>query len=157
MGKGRTFTGNNFPFRQKAFYQASDFDKVDEKDWAIIDILRRNSRTSNSDIGRELNVSEGTIRKRIQKLLEEGAIKKFTVVLRNEGVEGIILIRTEPRKAKELLEFIRGKFDELYEFSGRFDLAIKVNCKSLDELNRIVDELRVIDGVRNTDTLIRLH
>ncbi len=130
---------------------------MDEKDWAIIDILRRNARTSNSDIGRELNVSEGTIRKRIQKLLEDGAIKRFTVVLRNEGVEGIILIRTEPKRAKELLDFVTAKFDEIYEFSGRFDLAVKVNCKSLDELNKIVDDLREMDGVRNTDTLVRLH
>ena len=130
---------------------------MDEKDWAIIDILRRNARTSNSDIGRELNVSEGTIRKRIQKLLDEGAIKKFTVVLRNEGVEGMILIRTDPKRAKDLLDFIAGRFDEVYEFSGRFDLAIRVNCKSLEELNKIVDELREMDGVRNTDTIIRLH
>ena len=122
---------------------------MDEKDWAIIDILRRNARTSNSDIGRELNVSEGTIRKRIQKLLDEGAIKKFTVVLRNEGVEGMILIRTDPKRAKELLDFITGRFDEVYEFSGRFDLAIRVNCKSLEELNKVVDELREMDGHEN--------
>ena len=156
MLREQTSTGN-ICFRQKAFYPARDFDTLDEKDWAIIDILRRNSRTSNSDIGRELNVSEGTVRKRIQKLLEEGAIKKFTVVLRNEGVEGIILIRTEPKKAKELYDFVTRKFDEIFEFSGRFDLAIRVNCKSLEELNRIVDDLRGMDGVRNTDTLIRLH
>ncbi len=130
---------------------------MDEKDWAIIDILRRNARTSNSDIGRELNVSEGTVRKRIQKLLDEGAIKKFTVVLRNEGVEGMVLIRTDPKRAKELLDFITDRFDEVYEFSGRFDLAIRVNCKSLEELNKIVDELREMDGIRNTDTIIRLH
>ena len=130
---------------------------MDEKDWAIIEILRRNARTSNSDIGRELNVSEGTVRKRIQKLTDEGVIKKFTVVLRHEGVEGIILIRTEPKKAKELSDYVSGRFDEIYEFSGRFDLAIKVNCKSLDELNEIVDSLRIQEGVRNTDTLVRLH
>lgn len=130
---------------------------MDEKDWAIIEILRRNARTSNSDIGRELNVSEGTVRKRIQKLTEDGTIKKFTVVLRNEGVEGVILVRTEPKKAKEIFDYINSRFDEIYEFSGRFDIAIRVNCKSLDELNTIVDELRVLEGVRNTDTLVRLH
>lgn len=130
---------------------------MDEKDWAIIEILRRNARTSNSDIGRELNVSEGTVRKRIQRLLSEGAIKKFTLVLRHEGVEGIILIRTEPKKAKELSEYVSGKFDEIYEFSGRFDMAIRVHCKTLEELNQIVDNLRELEGVRNTDTLIRLN
>ncbi len=130
---------------------------MDEKDWAIIDILRRNARTSNSDIGRELNVSEGTVRKRIQRLTDEGTIKKFTVVLRHEGVEGVILIKTEPKKAKELFDYVNSRFDEIYEFSGRFDMAIRVNCKSLDDLNTIVDELRVLEGVRTTDTLVRLH
>lgn len=130
---------------------------MDEKDWAIIEILRRNARTSNSDIGRELNVSEGTVRKRIQKLTEDGTIRKFTVVLRREGVEGVILVRTEPKKAKEIFDYIGTKFDEVYEYSGRFDIAIRVNCKSLEDLNTIVDELRVLDGIRNTDTLIRLN
>lgn len=130
---------------------------MDDKDWAIIDILRKNARTSNSDIGRELNVSEGTVRKRIQKLTEDGTIRKFTIVLRNQGVEGVVLIRTEPRKAKEIFDYISSRFDEIYEFSGGYDIAIRVNCKSLDELNTIVDELRVLDGVRNTDTLVRLH
>lgn len=130
---------------------------MDEKDWAIIEILRKNARTSNSDIGRELNVSEGTVRKRIQKLMDDGTIKKFTVVLRHEGVEGVILIKTEPKKAKELFDYVNSRFDEIYEFSGRFDMAIRVNCKSLDELNTIVDELRVLEGVRTTDTLVRLH
>lgn len=130
---------------------------MDDKDWAIIEILRKNARTSNSDIGRELSVSEGTVRKRIQRLTEEGTIRKFTIVLRNRGVEGMVLVRTEPRMAKEIFDYISSKYDEIYEFSGRFDIAIRVNCKSLDELNTIVDELRVLEGVRNTDTLVRLH
>lgn len=135
----------------------SYFILLDDKDWAIIDILRKNARTSNSDIGRVLNVSEGTVRKRIQKLTDDGTIRRFTVVLRHEGVEGVILIRTEPKMARELFEYINSRFDEIYEFSGRFDLAIRVNCKSLEELNTIVDELRNLEGVRNTDTLVRLH
>ena len=130
---------------------------VDGKDWAIIELLRANSRISNSDIGREINVSEGTVRKRIQKLRDGGIIRKFTVILHNEGVEGIILLRTEPKKSKELISSLGKRFDEIYEFTGRFDLAIRVNCKSLEELNAVVDELRNTDGIKNTDTLIRLH
>lgn len=130
---------------------------MDAKDWAIIEILRQNARTTNSDIGRELNVSEGTIRKRIQKMLDEGVIRKFTTVIRNEGIEGIVLIRAEPKRAKEISEYIKARYEDVYEFSGMFDLAIKVSCKSLEELNAIVDGLRDLEGVRNTDTLVRLH
>ena len=42
-------------------------DRLDEK---IIQILRDNGRISNAEIARDLNVSEGTIRRRIRKLIQ---------------------------------------------------------------------------------------
>lgn len=98
------------------------------------------------------------MRKRISRMLATGAIKKFTVVTGNEGVDAIILVRLESKKTKNVIEEIRKRFDEIYEYSGRVDLAVKINCSSLDELNSIVDSIRAIDGgVRGgTDTLIRL-
>ncbi len=130
---------------------------VDDKDWAILELLKSDSRMSNSEIARKLNVSEGTIRKRIEKLLKEGVIRKFTVVLRSEGVEGLVLIKTEPKKSMEIYNTLSKKFDEIFEFSGRFDLVIRAYCKTLDELNRLVDGVRSMDGVKSTDTLVRLH
>lgn len=130
---------------------------MDDKDWAIINLLRDNSRLSNSEIGRMLNVSEGTIRKRISKLVATGVIKKFTIKTGLEGVDGIILIRTELKKSQDVISKVKETYDDVYEFSGRVDLAVRVNCNSLDELNRVVNDIRGIDGVKNTDTLIRLN
>jgi DNA-binding Lrp family transcriptional regulator len=130
---------------------------VDETDWSIINILKEDSRTSNSDIGRKLNLSEGTVRKRIKNMRKSGVIKKFTVVVRDNGVEGMILLNVDSKKAKYVNEIVSKKFDDIYEFSGKYDLAIQVNCSSLLELNSIVDYLRSIDGIKETNTLIRLH
>lgn len=130
---------------------------MDDKDWTIINLLRDNSRFSNSEIGRMLNVSEGTIRKRISKLVATGVIKKFTIKTGLEGVDGIILIRTELKKSQDIIKKIKEAYDDVYEFSGRVDLAVRITCNNLDELNRIVNEIRSIDGVKNTDTLIRLN
>ena len=114
---------------------------MDDKDWAILELLKSDSRMSNSEIARKLNVSEGTIRKRIEKLVKDGVIKRFTVVLRSEGVEGLVLIKTEPKKSMEIYNTLSKKFDEIFEFSGRFDLVIRAYCKTLDELNKLVDIL----------------
>lgn len=133
------------------------YENVDEKDWAIIDMLKANSRMSNSEIARKINVSEGTVRKRIERLVADGVIRKFTVILKSEGIEGLVLMRTEPKKSREIYSSLSKKFDEIFEFSGRFDLVIRVDCKSLEELNRLVDDIRGIDGVKSTDTLVRLH
>ena len=130
---------------------------MDEIDWSIVNILKENSRTTNSNIGRKLNISEGTVRKRIKNMLKSGVIEKFTVVVKNNGIEGMILLTIDSKKAKHVNEIITKKFDEVYEFTGKYDIALQVNCNSLVELNNVVDELRSIDGIKETNTLVRLH
>ena len=129
---------------------------MDERDRAILARLRENSRLSKSEIARELNVSEGTIRKRISRLVSSGVIKQFTVVTSSSGIDAIVLIRMDVKRAQDIIKLLKSRFSEIYEFSGRVDLAVKLTCGSVEELNRIVDEIRVIDGVKGTDTLIRL-
>ena len=130
---------------------------MDEIDWSIVNILKENSRTTNSNIGRKLNISEGTVRKRIKNMLKSGVIKKFTVIVKNNGIEGMILLTIDSKKAKHVSDIITKKFDEVYEFTGKYDIALQVSCSSLVELNNVVDELRSIDGIKETNTLIRLH
>ncbi|MDS0257418.1 Lrp/AsnC family transcriptional regulator [Thermoplasmatales archaeon AK] len=130
---------------------------MDEVDWAILEMLKNNARISNSSIGRSLNISEGTVRKRIKSLVDQGIIKKFTIVMKNEGVEAIVVLRLDPKRAKNVISELENRFEEIFEFSGRFDVAVKVMAKDLDALNSTVDSLREIEGVKGSDTLIRLH
>jgi DNA-binding Lrp family transcriptional regulator len=129
---------------------------VDEIDWKIIQNLRMNSRISNSELGRRLNLSEGAIRKRIKILQEKNIIKQFTIVSKNDGIEAIVFVRIDPKKSQYLKDYFIRRFEEIYEFSGRFDIALHFHCKSIEELNEKVDGLREIEGIRNTDTLIRM-
>jgi Lrp/AsnC family transcriptional regulator of lysine biosynthesis len=129
---------------------------MDEIDWKIVQSLRSNSRMSNSELGRRLSLSEGAIRKRIKTLMENGTIRKFTIISQNDGVEAIVFVRIDPKRNAYLKESFSRKFDEIYEFAGRFDIALRLRCRSIDELNRQVDDLREMEGVRSTDTLIRM-
>ena len=129
---------------------------MDEIDWKIIQNLRMNSRISNSELGRRLNLSEGAIRKRIKILQEKNIIKQFTIVSKNDGIEAIVFVRIDPKKSQYLKDYFIRRFEEIYEFSGRFDIALHFHCKSIEELNEKVDGLREIEGIRNTDTIIRM-
>ncbi len=53
--------------------------KIDQKDKQILDILMSNSRTPYTEIAQRLNVSEGTVRKRIKRLEDEGVIREYTI------------------------------------------------------------------------------
>jgi len=84
----------------------SNLDKVDQK---IIEILNNNARTPSKEIASELkksghDVSDRTIRKRIERLEKSGIIKGYKAVLTD--VSGIneyqaILMKLKPSKSLE--------------------------------------------------------
>ena len=60
--------------------------KLDEIDQRIIEILIENGRMSYVDIGKELNISRVAVRDRVNNLMENGIIEKFTAVINAEKV-----------------------------------------------------------------------
>lgn len=87
----------------------SNLDKVDQK---IIEILNNNARTPSKEIASELkksghDVSDRTIRKRIERLEKSGIIKGYKAVLTD--VSGIneyqaILMKIKPSKSLEMVK-----------------------------------------------------
>src|SRR4030065_450513 len=59
-----------------------------------LNLLRQNSRTKNTEIARQVSLTERAVRARIEKLVREGIIKRFTVETSPVGVEGLVLIGT---------------------------------------------------------------
>lgn len=129
---------------------------MDERDREIIDILNKNSRVSNSEIARILGVSEGTVRQRIERLLKDGIIKKFTISFGKEVFTSLILIKVIPEMSQDILEILKSNYDEIYEVSGSFDYSVRIIAHDLNVINRAADFIRSIEGVIETDTLIRL-
>lgn len=98
----------------------SNLDKVDQK---IIEILNNNARTPSKEIASELkksghDVSDRTIRKRIERLEKSGIIKGYKAVLTD--VSGIneyqaILMKLKPSKSLETVK------DSIKEFITKLD------------------------------------
>ena len=98
----------------------SNLDKVDQK---IIEILNQNARTPSKDIATELrklghDVSDRTIRKRIERLEKSGIIKGYKAILTD--VSGItkyqaVLMKLKPSKSLEAVK------DSIKEFITKLD------------------------------------
>lgn len=129
---------------------------MDEKDAKIIEILRNNSRTKNTEIARAIGLTEGAVRARIAALTKNKVIRKFTVEAESVGVEGIVLVASDAGKTKEVVSRLKEISDVVYETSGDFDAAVLIRSSSVDNLNSMVDRIREIAGVIKTSTLIRL-
>ncbi len=129
-----------------------ELDGLDEK---ILEMLGLNSRFTNKAIASVLKVSEGTIRRRIKILQEEKIITKFTVETKDQK-EAIVLLRYDFKKKLQVMTSLGKLSARMYEVAGKSDLAIVIAYRSLIELNEAIDGIREIDGVKKTETMIRL-
>ena len=134
---------------------------MDELDQKIIEILKKDSRTSFVDIGKTIGLSEAAVRRRVQNLIEKKIIGKFTIeVSEKQGASAITLITTNPQiPTQQMTEHLRKmkSVDTVYEITGQYDIAVILSAPSIAEINACIDDVRRTDGVANTNTLIILR
>jgi len=129
---------------------------LDGIDAEILKILRREARTTNSDIAKTVSLTEGAVRNRIRHLVESGVIKRFTIETEPDQVEAIVLIKTQTRASRDILKRIRKFTNRLFETSGEYDVATYLSAQSVDEINGTIDRVRRVSGVISTLTLLKM-
>lgn len=135
----------------------SSLDKIDEK---IINILKADSRKAFVEIAQEVGLSESAVRRRIKNLADNGTIKKFTIEIGvSNKTSAITLISVSPStdtsKVSEKLKSLKG-VDVVYEITGQYDIVAIVSAPTITEINKCIDDVRRIDGVDDTNTVIIL-
>lgn len=130
--------------------------RLDGIDAEILKILRREARTTNSDIAKTVSLTEGAVRNRIRHLVESGVIKRFTIETEPDQVEAIVLIKTQTRASRDILKKIRKFTNRLFETSGEYDVATYLSAQSVDEINVTIDRVRSVSGVISTLTLLKM-
>lgn len=126
---------------------------LDAVDRAIIDIVSNDGRLKNVDIARRIGVSEGTVRNRIERMVDSGALRFIGVVdAFQTGLRAMALVglRTDLRLVDEIAKAV-AQFQEVrfvVVCSGSFEIIIEVWAESNDVLLEFISEkLRNIDGI----------
>lgn len=134
--------------------------KTDEKDAKIISMLRENARESNTALAQNLGISEGAVRQRIRKLVEGGAIKKFTIEEggAGEGNSAVVMVRARGNTKQMMKEAAKlGGVAHAYEISGEFDACLIIRGRDMGEIDQRIDEIRELESVAGTSTFIVLR
>lgn len=135
--------------------------KVDSNDLKILEMLKRNARTPYTVIAKELKISEAAVRKRIEKLIRIGVIKRFTIdyELENE-IKAIVMIKSTPQistpEISKKLVKIQG-VEMVFETTGDYDIIALIRGVNISEINRTIDEIRSVPGVVGTNSTIILR
>jgi Lrp/AsnC family transcriptional regulator for asnA, asnC and gidA len=128
---------------------------MDEIDRVILKHLRDDSRMSLQEMSRLTGISDSTLQFRLKRLRSKGIIEKFTIIANpaatGYAVTAMVLVQTATDRhdeAKQALAKIP-EITEVYGILGEHDLLVKVWCKSLEELNSMINgEIRSVEGVK---------
>lgn len=134
---------------------------LDRLDRDLVAILRKDGRAPLSKLAEILGVSRGTVQNRLDRLLNSGTILGFTVRVREEAtdaIRAIMMIEVVGRSTTDVIRRLRGfpELQHLHTTNGNWDLVAEIQTGSLGEFDRILREVRAIDGVLNSETSLLL-
>ena len=136
--------------------------KLDHKDQKILALLRENARLSVVEIARKISTTRATAQSRIDKLEAGGVIQGYTVKIRSDAdrpkVRAQICIQAENKKEAKIIRSLRGNpcVSALHHTMGKWDLIAELHAEDLANFNHIVAEIRLIDGITQTETNLLL-
>jgi Lrp/AsnC family transcriptional regulator for asnA, asnC and gidA len=133
---------------------------MDELDRKIIGILQQDGRASNAKIARQLGVSEGTIRRRLKRLIEDEAIQVLALPEPSKlgyGTEAIVGLQVDPGMIEDVAAALASVPEALNVSvtTGAFDLFAWVALPSSEELHSfLLAVVGNIPGVRRSETFV---
>ena len=135
---------------------------MDDLDVNIINLLQLDGRASNAKIAREAGVSEGTIRRRLKKLIEDGYLSVIAIPNLDRlgfATTEMIGIQTEPGMSEKVATTISELEQAHYVAvtTGSFDVFVWVGTDTAENLGSFLrEQVGVINGVQRTETFVNL-
>jgi len=136
--------------------------KLDKKDQGLLALLRADARMSVVELADKLGVSRATVQNRMRRLEENGVILGYTIAMgsavETPAVRALMLIRAESAQEAAVITSLRGdpQVTAVHHTTGRWDLIAEIQTDTLSSFNKIVGALRLIDGIKATETNLLL-
>ena len=132
---------------------------MDELDRQILSILRRDARIPYTEIADRVGTSEGTVRNRVERLVEEGIIERFTVATSTGNVKAMIEVSVDVNVdtaavSDRLIEW--REVDFVWQVSGDEDIVLVVDAADTERVNDLITRARELDEVVSTKTRLIL-
>ncbi len=135
---------------------------MDDLDIKIIPMLQDDGRASNAGIARHVSVSEGTVRRRLKRIIQEDFIR-VTAALdpakMGYASEALIGVQADPDKIDQVAEDLArlDEVDWVTITTGAYDVFAWAALQSAEALGIFLrTKVGAIPGVRRTETFVNL-
>ena len=132
---------------------------MDKNDVKILEILKHDSRMPVREISKKTKIRPSTVHHRIQNLIKEKIIEKFTIKLNNKLVgENFIVFMLVKGSTSEYIDnkiLHNNHVKEVFGITGEYDLMIKLKFENVEEFHRfIIDFRKEKKEIQSTMTMI---
>jgi len=134
-------------------------DSIDER---LLLALRENGRASTAELARLVGRSRTSVQSRIERLEKRGVIVGYGVRLAPEhafgAVRAHVMIKIGPKETRAVTAALRAitQVKVLHSVSGDADLIAVAAAASVAEMDRVIDQIREMEGVERTHSSIIL-
>ena len=131
---------------------------IDPIDIKILEELKKDGRKSFKEISDIIDKTEATVRRRVNKMQEEGTIKRFTVEYELDSkpkTSATIKVEPDFKDIKRILqELIKiEEITSIWRLSGDCGLFMKVDIPSIEQFNPLIeDKISQITGIKIVET-----
>jgi Lrp/AsnC family leucine-responsive transcriptional regulator len=134
---------------------------LDRKDFALIQSLQENASRRLEDLAKLVGLAPSSVHDRLRRLERFGVIQGWTIKL-DASVLGLGILAfigiSLSRPCSELIDVLRpiSAIEECHSIAGRLSLLLKVRVRDTASLVELLERLRKIPGIEQTESTIVL-
>ncbi|EBA05098.1 putative transcriptional regulator, asnC family protein [Rhodobacteraceae bacterium HTCC2150] len=134
---------------------------LDQTDHRILSALRKNARASLTELSGLLGITRATTKARLDRLTTTGVIRRFTIetgLQENDLVRAVMTVQLQGSMSRSVIRALRAvpEIQNLYSTNGAWDLVAEIQTENLQSFDRVLRQVREINGVLNSETSLLL-
>jgi Lrp/AsnC family transcriptional regulator, leucine-responsive regulatory protein len=134
---------------------------LEEIDTALLLALQGEGRMRLEDLARRVGLAPSSVHDRLRRLQRDGVIRKWTISVAPEALGLAVLAFVGVRASKPCSELVEplgaiGEIEEMHSVAGQFSMLLKLRAPSTERLLEIIERIKRVPGVQDTETTIAL-
>ncbi|MBL7872672.1 MAG: Lrp/AsnC ligand binding domain-containing protein [Cyclobacteriaceae bacterium] len=139
-----------------------EFDNTDLK---ILEILMQDAKRPYTEVAKKVNVSQGTVHVRMNKMEDAGILDKTTLRINyaklGYDITAFIGIYLEKSALYDsVLSKLRSipEITNIHYTTGNYSMFVKIHCRDTNHLKEVLhDKMQQVEGIERTETMISLE
>ena len=134
--------------------------ETDDADARLLSELLEDGRLSYTELARRTSTSRSEARRRVERMITDGTIARFTVERGEQGASAVVLVSVDSGRDTTSISEEMARMEEIrivYEITGQYDILAIIEAESIAAINDCIDRLRRMQYVADTNTAIILR